>query len=598
MKLTVDDILGPQGIIASKLRNYESRPQQLEMARAVAHAIEQKGRLVVEAGTGVGKSFAYLVPAILAAVQAPPPSPPVSGQDQDEAPQPLRIVVSTHTISLQEQLIGKDLPFLESVMPVQFKAVLVKGRGNYVSLRRLNNALSRAGNLFREESEFQQLNALGKWADRTADGSLSSLDFRPWMTVWDEVQSDSGNCFGKQCPTYAKCHYYAARRRMQDAHLMVVNHALFFSDLALRGQGIKLLPDYKVAIFDEAHTMENVAADHLGMSVSSSQVDYTLNKLFNQASNKGLLVGQDLASLEKKTVACQFKVQDFFDEVRAWQETRGRGNGRVCLPKIVSNELSPALYDLAEGLEEHAHTLKNNVHEKERRQDLTAAANRLRALANDLGVWVDQNVSGAVYWLEEQSGRRPRIVLSEAPIEVGPALRDRLFRETPTVVLTSATLSTSGKGGFEFFQSRIGLQHAASVELGSPFDYRRQARIVLLPDMPDPVMQKEAFERRLMAMIRRYVARTDGRTFVLFTSYDLLKRAVAELAPWLAARGLATYSQADGVPRTQMVANFKAQPRGVLFGTDSFFGRGSTCRAMRSRRSSSRGSPLPCPTGR
>src|SRR6516162_3008699 len=218
-------ILGPDGAIAKRLGNYEVRPQQFQMAEAVADAIAGRHHLMVEAGTGVGKSFAYLVPAVIAAT----------------ANKDCRVVVSTHTISLQEQLIHKDIPFLQAVMPAKFNAVLVKGRSNYLSLRRLNVAQQRVGALLAEDSAVRQLTQIGRWSRQTRDGSRSDLAFQPLPAVWDLVESDSGNCLGRKCPEYSRCFYFKARRAIYGAQLLVVNHALFFSDLALRRVGPGLL---------------------------------------------------------------------------------------------------------------------------------------------------------------------------------------------------------------------------------------------------------------------------------------------------------------------------------------------------------------------
>src|SRR4051812_12466182 len=297
--LTAADILGPDGRIAARLANYESRPQQLQMAEAVARAIAGKRHLVAEAGTGVGKSFAYLVPAILAATEREAhldtslrdAKAPISEKPVSTGP---KIVVSTHTISLQEQLIGKDLPLLNAVIPREFSAVLVKGRRNYLSLRRLDLALARSQSLFNDDDQIEQLRNVRKWSKSTADGSLSDLAFQPLGQVWDEVGSDSGNCLGRRCPTHSKCFYYKDRRRVQNAQILVVNHALLFSDIALRRAGVSILPDYDVVILDEAHTIENIAGDHLGINVTSGQIEYTLNKLYNDRTNKGLLVHHGL----------------------------------------------------------------------------------------------------------------------------------------------------------------------------------------------------------------------------------------------------------------------------------------------------------------
>ncbi len=221
-------ILGPDGAIARRLPRYEARPEQIQMAEAVAEAIEGERHLMVEAGTGVGKSFAYLVPAILAAAE--------KGK---------KVVVSTHTISLQEQLLQKDLPFLRAVMPQEFTAVLVKGRSNYVSLRRLDAATARAGATFTDPADFDQLARLKLWAGRTDDGTRSDLDFRPSPAVWEAVASEHGNCLGRKCPRYKDCHYFKARRRVWSANILVVNHALYLSDLALRAAGVGFLPEHR-----------------------------------------------------------------------------------------------------------------------------------------------------------------------------------------------------------------------------------------------------------------------------------------------------------------------------------------------------------------
>ncbi len=209
--LTPSEILGPSGRIAARLPNYEHRPQQMQMAEAVAQAFRQGGHLIAEAGTGVGKSFGYLVPAILHATESELLGD--ADDDGDEDPPRLRVIISTHTISLQEQLLAKDLPLLRSVIPREFTAVLVKGRGNYLSRRRLGGALAKANNLFRQETEFEQLRQIRDWAEKTGDGSLSDLSFRPAGTVWEEAASESGNCLGRNCPTFKDCFYFRARRR-------------------------------------------------------------------------------------------------------------------------------------------------------------------------------------------------------------------------------------------------------------------------------------------------------------------------------------------------------------------------------------------------
>jgi len=573
--LTPAEILGPDGRIAARLTNYEHRAEQLAMADAVSQAIADKRHLIAEAGTGVGKSFAYLVPAILAACEGQTDAPagqsdsgsaPSEGKPEGKSKR-RRVVISTHTISLQEQLIGKDIPFLNSVIPLEFTSVLVKGRRNYVSLRRQQNALGRAGGLFTNEEEFDELHQLTDWSKQTTDGSLSDLDFRPRPTVWDEMASDHGNCMGRKCPNYKDCFYYKARRRVQNAQILIVNHALFFSDLALRRQGASILPDYDVVIFDEAHTVEAVAGDHLGLSITSGQIDYVLRKLYNERTNRGLLVHHDLGEAQRQVNDCRDRADVLFDSIEQWRGQHSSGNGRVRQAEIVDNPLSKGLEKLAKMVRSGG----QNVKSPELRQDFVSAALRLDGLAQGLEEWRCQTMEDSVYWIDQSHGRHyRRTTLAASPIDVGPVMREQLFEKVPTVVMTSATLSAGG-GKFDFFQSRIGLTKTESICLGSPFDYRSQAQLILPEGMPDPSSDKSGYESRVPEMVRRYVGRTHGRAFVLFTSYDLMRRVATQLTPWLREQNLELFSQADGMPRSQMLDRFKANPQSVLFGTDSFW---------------------------
>ncbi|QDT70305.1 putative ATP-dependent helicase DinG [Planctomycetes bacterium MalM25] len=587
--LTTADILGPEGAIARRLKDYEDRPQQLAMAEAVERAIRGKRHLIAEAGTGVGKSFAYLVPTILAATQAAATQPQAeaggSNPENGKPKKPRRVVISTHTIALQEQLIEKDLPLLNAVIPREFSAVLVKGRRNYVSLRRLDAALNRAGTLFDRDDQVAELRELKKWSEETADGSLADLARKPDAAVWDEVQSDSGNCLGRRCPSHAKCHYYAARRRMQHAQVLVVNHALLFSDIALRQHGASLLPDYDLVVLDEAHTVEGVAGDHLGLNVTTGQVDYLLNRLYNDRTQKGLLIGPNLVDAMQQVDNCRAASDQFFGDLWEWGARSGPKNGRVTQPELVDATLGAELLVLARKLKRASDSMNNDVE----RQDYLAAHDRLNNLAGALEAWRTQTDSGAVYWMDARTTRRgaPRVALGAAPLDIGPALREQLFDTVSTVVLTSATLAVgdstpttrvvgspsnaSRAGQFEFFQTRVGLTQCDTLQVGSPFDYAKQAKLITYGDLPDPTADKNAYERACVERIQHHVSQTDGRAFVLFTSYDHLRRTASALTPFLADWNLKLLSQADGAPRTQMVEEFKKNPRSVLLGTDSFW---------------------------
>ncbi|APZ90686.1 ATP-dependent DNA helicase [Fuerstiella marisgermanici] len=549
-------VLGPDGSIAKRLKSYEVRPEQLALACSVEEAIANKHHLVAEAGTGVGKSFAYLVPAILAARQR-----------RDKDAKAKKIIVSTHTISLQEQLITNDIPFLQAVLPVEFSAVLVKGRGNYISMRRAGKAVQRASQQMLFEMDGQrQLSQIYDWTSTTTDGSRSDLNFRPLPQVWDEVASDHGDCMRKRCPYHDDCFYYKARRRVWNADVLVVNHALFFSDLGLRRQGASILPDYDTVIFDEAHTAEAVAADHLGLKLSEGQIEYMLNKLYNDRSQRGILIAHKMEDAQRNVQHLRRLNKEFFYRIDDWSRRFGRSNGRLDRKPDLSNDVTPALYELATKLERKADQIKNESDQVE----LKSAAERCTALADNLTSWCDQREEASVYWIERSGAQKQRISLMSAPVEVGPILKDVLFNQNSTVVMTSATLAI-GTEDFQFFRNRIGLTDGKDDRQGSPFDYQQQARLILSANMPDPSANNRDFQQECCKRIQRHLLETEGRAFVLFTSYGMMQFCAERLQGWLSEHDLTLYSQGKGMPRSAMLERFRKDDRAVLFGTDSFW---------------------------
>jgi ATP-dependent DNA helicase DinG len=546
---TISKVLGTDGLISARFPNFESRPQQLEMA--VSNALLKKQKLLVEAGTGVGKSFAYLVPAIQAVA----------------AKKDYRIVISTHTISLQEQLMTKDIPFLQSVMPEEFRPVLVKGRGNYVSLRRLRSAQQKMGALLFDPTAVTQLVDIGKWSRKTIEGSKSDLPFQPLPMVWDLAESDGGNCLGRKCPTHAECFYYKARKATFSGNLLVVNHALFFSDLAVRRMGGGILPDYDAVIFDEAHTLEDVAADHLGIGVSQGSIEYLLNQLFASRGHKGVLATLGDLESANQVEATRQANERFFTLVHQWMTRQPKGTGRVREPHPVPDMLSEELDKLAS----HLVRLANTRSSDDEKLELTSRAERLTVTAREIREWLGQQAEGYVYWVEVRTGRVPRVSLASAPIEVGSALQEQLYDKIPSVVLASATLSTGGTDGFALYQNRLGLNDAITKQLGSPFQFREQAELHLFRTMPDPSAQSAAYEAKVQELLPEYIARTQGRAFVLFTSYGAMNKAAEKLRPWFAQNGYEFFCQGDGQPAPRMLELFRTARKGVLFGVDSFW---------------------------
>ncbi len=572
-QLDIHSILGPEGRISKRIKNYEHRREQLEMAAAVEAAFREKHHLVVEAGTGVGKSFGYLVPAILFATEAEGKMERPENNDDTDGPSLRRIVISTHTISLQEQLIAKDIPLLNAVIPREFSSVLVKGRSNYMSKRRLELAVQRSVSLFSREEEHEQLESIVDWNRGDTDGSLSMLPFKPSMTIWDEVASDSGNCMGRKCKHHNQCYYFAARRRIKNSQILIVNHALFFSDLALRAQGAGLLPEYDAVVFDESHTIESVAADHMGLQVSNSQIDYTLRKLFNPRTDKGILTALGLKQLLRDSYNCMESLDHLTEDLLSWLASKPNGNGRVYELLGIETVLPKRLAELSEQLERFGKDL-NNAND---RMELMAASQRLASLAGNLNQWLNQSESDSVYWIEKMQTKsmlakgQVRLTMRSSPIDISSHLKRELFGKVKTVIMTSATLSTGKQTGFGFFQKRVGADNAKSLQVGSPFDYERLAKLEIVADLPDPSVEKQAYESKILPTLRHYISLNDGHAFILFTSYDMLRKVCDSLTPWMESKGLKIYSQASGVPRNQLLDEFKANPKGVLFGAESFW---------------------------
>lgn len=606
--MDVLSMLGPEGPIARRLGDrYEARPQQDEMAVAVDCALANGRTAVIEAGTGVGKSFAYLVPAIRRVIE------------HDE-----RVVISTHTISLQEQLIEKDIPLLQAVTDAEFSAVLVKGRSNYVSLRRLMLASQRQDQLFHYEPELRSLHQVEDWAYDTDDGTLSTLPVIERMGIWDKVQSDSSNCMGRKCKTYDKCFYQAARRRMDNGDLLIVNHALFFSDLALRASGVGFLPPYDHVILDEAHTIEDVASDHFGVRIADTAISHLVNSLFSERHRKGFLTSVTLKDagdrgLIERAVDQAYQVQRasdlFFDSLIAWQQSRGRRNGRVDEPNVVDNPVTPALMALVVSLR----MLTNHVKNEPDQYELNGYLTRAEMYAECFATWVEHGIDDGVYWIDESQGKFNKVTLSCAPVDVGPILRKHLFHRVNSedkpigVVLTSATLATGGAtdgardvvakrqapvepvveaedavhepgadfdiddeappprdyGPFTHLVHRLGCDGTETLQLGSPFDYTQAVELILEGGMPDP--SDPRYVDVMKPRVLEHVLATGGGAFVLFTSYGLLNQVADWLRHQLAGHGIATLVHGQDGPRTLLLKKFQQDGHAVLLGTDSFW---------------------------
>lgn len=545
----VRDCLAPDGGIAKQLPGFEARPQQREMAEAVAAAFAADEHLVVEAGTGVGKTFAYLLAAIEQVVS-----------------RKRRVVISTHTIALQEQLIHKDIPFLAAATGATFKAELVKGRNNYLSLRRLKQASERQRSLYSSLPLLQALHTVEHWAYETEDGSLSDLDEPPPPQVWEKARSEHGNCLGRRCPTYDMCFYYRARRQAEAANILVVNHALLISDLVLRRENASVLPDYDLVVVDEAHTLEQVAADQFGFNISNSQVQHLLAGLFNARTSRGYLAEIGDERQQQAAIQAQSAGTEFFDALYAFQRERGRSNGRLVAPRPVENGLSPALTHLAELLR----PLRTSLKREEDQHELGSYIDRAETIAGTVEALLTQEYDEHVYWIDTSPARTQHIALCAAPLDVGPALRELLFDRVKSVVLTSATLATDGDEAFDYLLGRVGSPPAATRKLGSPFDFEKQVTLHVERGMPDPSAGEVYHEAAARAVVF-FLRQTEGRAFVLFTSYRMLADVAERVRAELSTEGYTILAQGESLPRSKMLNKFRSTPRAAIFGTDSFW---------------------------
>ncbi len=543
-------IFTPGGLIAGRLDRYEHRPQQLKMAEAVSQAFADSVHLVVEAGTGVGKSFAYLIPAIDFSI------------NESE-----RVVISTNTISLQEQLINKDFPFLAEILPDPFKVVLVKGRSNYLCLRRLEGLMMYERGLFESKDEVDELNRIHQWAETTKDGSRADLEPQPTPGVWSRVCSERDTCLGPTLCSHAKqCFYQKARNAMYNANILVVNHHLLFSDLALRrdSEGFSVLPNYEYVIMDEAQNIENTATEHMGISLSNFGVRHLMDSLCHRDKRGGLLIRLDVPALVELVDAARKQSDLFFDSVEAWFAGEPSGTKRIQERNFVPNVLDGHILDLQSELQKLRPVAKNDEEEKE----ITGHIERCKRLRDELDSLLSQALDDSVYWVEVSRGRFRTIRLNTAPINVSDELQPSLFDAMESVILTSATLSTNRT--FDYFRKRIGLDDCREMMLGSPFNYEEQVRIYIPPKMPDP-RNSSAFIPAATEKIKEYIQLTHGKAFVLFTSYRMMDEVYEELEPWLAEQGIASFEQGKGLSRHAMLEEFKADIDSVIFGTSSFW---------------------------
>ena len=539
-----------------KAKGYESRPGQAKMAERVAEIIEDRKHLVVEAGTGTGKSLAYLVPAAYAAQEL--------GK---------KAIISTYTIHLQEQLFGKDVPIVQSLVPFEFTAALLKGRQNYLCPHRLKKAQQHQGDLF-ATGQAEQLKGLVEWVRRTKDGTLSDIDFQVDAAVWAQVCSEAFACTPRHCGGPTGCFYQMARTKVLDANVVILNHALLFGLLAgaeeneeSSSEGYLFPNDFLV--LDEAHEVEDVAAKALGLEVRLGSLRFLLQRLVHPRTKKGVLTRVGDGNAVKSTLGVLGILEGAFEEILESAGLGASGQKRVRQPLGLKSELGPRLMDVRAQLLK----LAEDAGDGEERNELKDHARRLEASAFGLGEFLKMSREGHAYWVERrlpEEGRahRGEMSLHASPVEVAERLEELVFRTDSTTIMTSATLDVGR--GLEFFAKRVGAQEAETLLVESPFDYESQMRVYLPKGMPEP-SEGQRFQEALEGWIQRFVGMTKGKAFVLFTSRAMLRKTAEGMAGWFEEQGLRLLVQDKGNSRTRLLKEFKEDRDSVLFGTDSFW---------------------------
>jgi len=554
-------IFSSGGVLESAL-HLEHRPQQEQMARAVAAAFRADETLLFEAGTGVGKSLAYLIPGLIHAV------------DSDR-----QMVVSTHTISLQEQIQLQDLAFCRRLFAADaqlapyadFKSAVLLGKSNYLCTTRLAHALAERATLFTDD-EYGELQRIAGWAEQTATGLRHELQPPPRAEVWETVNADSSSCSRKYCDGQS-CFYQRARGRLRAANLIVVNHALLFALIKAGGargesaeseaRGVLFPEDFLV--LDEAHTVPEVATNHFGLGLASGGVDRALKFLYNPRTKRGLLRRRgDPAGAQLVSNALEASRQ-FFDFV---EQRLLPARPVVRLRELGAAEplLDAPLQALQQSIARSADALEDG----RERDELLEQRARLQGIQAGLTEWLTLGDPEHVYWAERSGKRQQSVLLRSAPIDVAPALRRHLFGCGVGIVCTSATLALGGE--IAPFAARLGAEAARTAVVQSPFDYERVMRVYVAADIPLPSREEAKLAvDALTDYIRFCTLRVRGGSLVLFTSYTDLRAVAAALAPVYEAEGRPLLLQGESLSRTELARQMRGLGNAILFGTDSFW---------------------------
>ncbi len=522
----LSEVLGPDGLLAKHIDGFSFRPQQLQMAHSVAEAMADSTVLITEAGTGTGKTFAYLVPALL------------SG---------LKVIISTGTKNLQDQLYHRDLPLIKDLLAVPARVALLKGRSNYLCIHRLDNAL--AEGRLRSRELVDQLMEVRSWSGNTTSGDIAELSSIPEDShIWPIVTSTVDNCLGAECPAYGDCHLVEARRRSQEADLVVVNHHLLCADFALKEEGFgELLPEADCFIVDEAHQLPETASNFFGTSISGRQ----LLELARDSETEYLREAGDLPEIPVQVSALSKAVRDlrlvFGLELRRgpWSDLEQ--------DESVTNALARVREEL-----DRLESLLGQI--KERGKGLTSCYERCGMLKSTLSSLFDQADENSIMWFETYS---QSFSLNRTPLDISELFQSQMQQRSASWIFTSATLAVGES--FRHFQEQLGVAEAATLCLDSPFDYPNQALWFVPRNMPEP--RSQDYQNAVLEIIVPVLEASGGRAFLLFTSHRALRLASEALEQRVEFPLLVQGS----APKNELLQRFRKLGNAVLLGTASFW---------------------------
>lgn len=531
------------GILSRLIKDYEYREQQLLMAERVAETLEIGNIAVIEAGTGVGKSLAYLLPSTLYAVE-----------------NIKRIVISTYSKTLQSQLIEKDLPFLKATAGIDFEYALAMGSNNYMCRRRFDNYIKYDRFSSRQEADI--VSHLISWASSADTALKSELSFEVPQNIWDKICREPDMCFSGRCPFVLECGFMKERARLKSSHIIVVNHHLFFANLSA---GETILPHYDAVIFDEAHNLEEAARSYFGLRITPFNIKYLADCLYNEKSKKGFLsrlnsLEEDYESeLKNLILKLREASEEFFNMVEILFSSK-KLPVRLREKEWIIDILNPILRELSGKLKKIKSSLSDPLEEAE------AAAYGARAhdLALSLKTMISLSDDNFVYWIDKENART--LSLNASYIDIAPELSKTIFKGSVPVVLTSATLSAGS--GLDFFKSRAGVLESSDLELSSPFDYRKNSLIYMPYDLPEPVRGNLDFEAEASERILDLVNISGGGCLALFTSFRHMNSAFEFLSENLT--DILVLKQGD-MPQYKLLEIFKSYDKSLLLGSNSFW---------------------------